>query len=35
MADGSAAQVGVVENQLIITEKSNMIETVDLLPTER
>jgi len=30
--DGSAAQVGVVENQLIIAEKSNMIETVDLLP---
>src|ERR1022692_641504 len=25
-ADGSAAQAGVVENQLIITEKSNMIE---------
>jgi hypothetical protein len=31
VADGSAAQVGVVENQLIITEKSNMIETVNLL----
>ncbi|MGA2275629.1 MAG: hypothetical protein ABSH00_18925 [Bryobacteraceae bacterium] len=31
VADGSSAQVGVVENQLIITEKSNMIETVDLL----
>ena len=31
-ADGSAAQVGVVQNQLIITEKSNVIETVDLLP---
>jgi hypothetical protein len=30
-ADGSAAQVGVVENQLIITEKSNIIETVKLL----
>lgn len=30
-ADGSSAQVGVVQNQLIITEKSNMIETVDLL----
>lgn len=29
--DGSAAQVGVVENQLIITEKSNVIETVNLL----
>jgi hypothetical protein len=32
VADGSAAQVGVLPNQLIITEKSNMIETVDLLP---
>jgi hypothetical protein len=31
-ADGSAAQVGIVQNQLIITEKSNMIETVNLLP---
>ncbi len=31
-ADGSAAQVGVVQDQLIITEKSNMIETVNLLP---
>ena len=30
-ADGSSAQVGVVENQLIITEKSNVIETVNLL----
>lgn len=30
-ADGSAAQVGVVQNQLIITEKSNVIETVNLL----
>jgi hypothetical protein len=29
-ADGSAAQVGVVQNQLIITEKSNVIETVKL-----
>ena len=29
-ADGSAAQVGVLENQLIITEKSNAIETVNL-----
>jgi len=29
-ADGSAAQVGVVEDQLIITEKSNAIETVNL-----
>lgn len=32
IADGSAAQVGVVETQLIITEKSNMIESVNLLP---
>jgi hypothetical protein len=30
-ADGSAAQVGVVQNQLVITEKSNVIETVNLL----
>jgi hypothetical protein len=30
VADGSAAQVGVVENQLIVTEKSNVIETVSL-----
>jgi hypothetical protein len=29
-ADGSAAQVGVLPNQLIITEKSNAIETIDL-----
>jgi hypothetical protein len=29
-ADGSAAQVGVVETQLVITEKSNVIETVNL-----
>jgi hypothetical protein len=29
-ADGSAAQVGVLPNQLIITEKSNTIETVEL-----
>jgi hypothetical protein len=29
-ADGSAAQVGVLPTQLIITEKSNMIETVNL-----
>lgn len=29
-ADGSAAQVGVVQNQLIIAEKSNVIETVTL-----
>lgn len=32
-ADGSAAQVGVLPGQLIITEKSNMIETVGLLST--
>ncbi len=30
-ADGSAAQVGVLPGQLIITEKSNVIETVNLL----
>ncbi len=30
VADGSSAQVGVVEDQLIITEKSNAIETVNL-----
>lgn len=29
-ADGSAAQVGVLPNQLIIAEKSNVIETVAL-----
>jgi hypothetical protein len=29
-ADGSAAQVGVVDGQLVITEKSNAIETVNL-----
>jgi hypothetical protein len=29
-ADGSAAQVGVLSGQLIISEKSNAIETVDL-----
>jgi hypothetical protein len=32
-ADGSAAQVGVLPTQLVITEKSNMIETVNLLST--
>ena len=32
VADGSAAQVGVLPNQLIITEKSATIETVNLLP---
>jgi hypothetical protein len=31
LADGSAAQVGVLPTQLIITEKANIIETVDLL----
>jgi hypothetical protein len=31
VADGSAAQVGVVRNQLVLTEKSNMIETVTLM----
>ena len=30
VADGSSAQVGVVEEQLIITEKRNAIETVNL-----
>jgi hypothetical protein len=30
VADGSAAQVGVLEDQLIFTEKSNAIETVGL-----
>lgn len=30
IADGSAAQVGVLENQLIVSEKSNAIETVNL-----
>lgn len=29
-ADGSAAQVGVLPRQLIVSEKSNVIETVDL-----
>ena len=29
-ADGSAAQVGVLEKQLIVTEKSNTIETISL-----
>jgi hypothetical protein len=31
-ADGSSAQVGVMTNQLVISEKSNTIETVNLLP---
>lgn len=31
VADGSAAQVGVLPNQLIISEKSAVIETVNLL----
>lgn len=30
-ADGSAAQVGIVKDQLVITEKSNVIETVNLV----
>jgi hypothetical protein len=30
VADGSAAQVGVLDGQLVITEKSNVIETVNL-----
>jgi hypothetical protein len=30
IADGSAAQVGVLPGQLVVTEKSNMIETVNL-----
>jgi hypothetical protein len=30
VADGSAAQVGVVENQLIISEKSDVIESANL-----
>jgi hypothetical protein len=30
VADGSAAQVGALETQLVISEKSNMIETVNL-----
>jgi hypothetical protein len=30
IADGSAAQVGVLQGQLVITEKSNAIETVNL-----
>jgi hypothetical protein len=30
LADGSAAQVGVVEKQLVISEKNNAIETVNL-----
>jgi hypothetical protein len=32
VADGSAAQVGVLTNQIIVTEKSNVIETFNLLP---
>ena len=31
LADGSAAQAGVLPNELIITEKNNVIETVGLL----
>ena len=30
-ADGSAGQVGVLPGQVVITEKSNVVETVDLL----
>lgn len=30
IADGSAAQVGVIDDQLVFTEKSNAIETVNL-----
>jgi hypothetical protein len=29
VADGSAAQVGVLTNQIIVSEKSNVIETFD------
>ena len=32
VADGSAAQVGVLTSQVIISEKSNAIETVNLTP---
>ncbi len=31
-ADGSSGQVGFLQTQLIVTEKSNMIETVNLTP---
>ena len=31
VADGSAAQVGVLTDQIIVSEKSNVIETFDLL----
>jgi hypothetical protein len=31
LGDGSAAQVGVLNTQLIVTEKTNMIETVNLM----
>jgi hypothetical protein len=30
VADGSSAQVGVLDNQLVVSEKSNVIETVPL-----
>jgi hypothetical protein len=30
LGDGSAAQVAVAQSQLVITEKSNVIETVNL-----
>ena len=32
VGDGSAAQVAVAQNQLVIAEKANVIETVNLLP---
>jgi hypothetical protein len=32
VADGSAAQVGFLSNQIVVTEKSNVIETFNLLP---
>jgi len=32
VGDGSAAQVGFLSNQIVVTEKSNVIETFNLLP---
>ena len=32
VADGSAAQVGFLRNQIVVTEKSNVIETFNLRP---
>jgi hypothetical protein len=32
VADGSAAQVGFLNNQIVVTEKSNVIETFNLRP---